>query len=185
MKKKYEIMVIFSNELNEADVEKSIESSITKKLKEVGGHITFEDYWGPKGFAYLINKQKWGYYWVAQFELDPQKISELRKEWNIDKEILRFIISHIDEKSKPPKKFAELKAEYEALEKKNEKEKPEPAREIPSREKLTTVEKKKMIALKKEKETLKQTPPPTAEKKEAESVDKKLDDIIKDSALDL
>ena len=177
MKKKYEIMVIFSNELKEADVEKHIDASIKKKLAEVGGSITFEDYWGAKGFAYIIKKQKWGFYYVAQFELDPQKIPELRTEWNIDKAILRFLISSVEEGAPEPKKYADLKAEYDALEKEAKKD-AEPEQKIPSREKLTTVEKQT-----KEEEAPKETK--VAKKEEGDAVDKKLNDIINDFSLDL
>ena len=181
MKKKYEIMVIFSNELNEADVEKNVKSSIKNRLSEDGGTITFEDYWGAKGFAYIIKKQKWGYYYVARFELNSKKISEFRRELTIDKAVLRFMITSIEENTPEPKKFADLQAEYKALEKQVEDEKPEPETKKWSREKLTTVP--ETVA---PEETAEPKTPKTKKKEnEGDSVDKKLDDIIKNSSLDL
>lgn len=197
MKKKYEIMAIFSNELNEADVEKHIESSIKKKLTEAGGNITFEDYWGAKGFAYIIKKQKWGYYFVAQFELSSEKIAELRKEWNIDKTFLRFLVSLVAEKDPAPRKFADIQAEYKALEKKVQKEDPESEKKEEkerksTREKLTTVgDEVKKTSQTESSKPLKQETKSVQKKQEKEekkkdvSVDKKLNDIIRDSSLDL
>ncbi len=192
--KKYEVMAIFTNELKEAEVEKQIDTSIKKKIKSAGGNITFEDFWGARGFAYVIKKQKWGYYFVAQFEAEADKITELKSDWNLDNKILRFLISLVDPKAPAPKKYSELEATYKANDEKAKKEEiKEEKKEAPSRKKLSTVTEEKTETKASEK---KETPAPKAVAKKEESkekeavakkddVDKKLDDIINDSSLDL
>ncbi len=184
--KKYEIMVIFTNELKESEVSKQTGSSVTGRIKEAGGNITFEDLWGARGFAYMIKKQKWGYYFVAQFEIDPIKLEELKKDWNLDNKILRFLVSTVDLKAPAPTKYADLQAKYEK-ERKSQKvveEKKEAKETTPSgREKLSTI--KTVADNKKAEEKSEAAPKETKKVAKKDDVDKKLDDIINDSSLDL
>lgn len=159
---KYEIMAIVENSFDKAAAEKFCTDSILGKIQELGGNVTFQDFWGERGFAYKINGEKWGYYFVAQFDLERAKTLELRRDLNITKGVVRFLITKVEKNQGEPRKYAEMKAEYEAQEKasKSEEEKPAAA----SRTKLTTVKEE-------------------APKKDA--VDKKLDDIVADSSKDI
>ena len=190
--KKYEVMAIFSNELKESEFEKQIESSLKKRIKDAGGSFTFEDYWGARGFAYIIKKQKWGYYFVAQFEIEPNKLKEIEREWNIDGKMLRFLVTSVDSTSPPPRKYEEMKAEYDALEKEAKKNAPKTEARKPyaaKKEKLTTVKEKPAkedtSPAEVPKEPKKEKEEPKKEAPAKDAVDKKLDDIIKDSSLDL
>ena len=176
-------MVIFSNELKEEDAKKQVKETILQKIEKKKGKITFEDFWGARGFAYTINKQKWGYYFVAQFEADGAILKELERDWNIENSIIRFLISSVDPKAPAPRYYAELKAEYEAAEKAN---KPEEKSEKPTsgRQKLSTVKKEEKTEDSPAPEKTKEAPKKTEEPKK-DDVDKKLDDIINDSALGL
>ncbi len=184
-------MAIFSNELSEAEVEKEIDASLKKKIGDANGKITFEDFWGVRGFAYMINKQKWGYYQVIQFEISPEKVDELRKEWNLDKNIVRFLVTTVTLKAPVPQKYAVLR-DKEAASKRPKETTPEP--KAPTREKLTTVSEKEIPQSSKEsvvvpatkdaeKKVIEKEEPKKPVKKD--SVDKKLDEIINDSSLDL
>ena len=197
--KKYEVMAIFSNTCKEADVEKHIKS-LVDRLKAGKGTVTFEDYWGARGFAYKIEKQTWGYYYVAQFEMEAKALAELRKDLNLEKSIVRFLISTVDPKAPAPRPYAEMKQEYEVSEKEKAAETGKVAKghkESGRPVKLSTVAKEEpskpeaevSVAPKTEAKKVAVAPaPPVAEKKDTpnkDAVDKKLDDIINDSALDL
>lgn len=160
---KYEIMAIVKNSFDKAAAEKLCQDVIVKKIPDLGGKTTFEDFWGERGFAYKIDGGKWGYYFVAQFELAGEKTIELRRDLNIEKGIVRFLITKVEKNQDSPRKYSEMKAEYEAQEKAFKPEEEKPIKT--SREKLTTIEEK------------------PAPKKDA--VDKKLDDIVADSSKDL
>lgn len=119
--KKYEIMAIIVSDLSEADAQSHIETAITGAIKNFGGKTSFEDFWGVRGFAYKIKQYTHGYYFVAQFELDNDKIAELRRDLTIDTKVLRFLITSVDPKAPAPKKYAEMKKENETLEKPEKK----------------------------------------------------------------
>jgi len=179
---KYEIMVIIPNSQDAKTAEVTFKSLNKKYASEFGAKVTFEDFWGERGFAYMINKQKWGYYGVSQFEMDPAKMSELRHEMNLDNNVVRFLLTKVDPRAGEPRKYADMKKEYEALDKKKAQEtkdaKPAPGKKA----KLTTVKEEPAPAKAEEK-----TEPEAPAKDEApkDAVDKKLDAIIDASSTDL
>ncbi len=141
---KYEIMAIIENSLDASAAEQYVQDSVVKNVSELKGKMTFEDFWGERGFAYKIKKQTWGYYYVGQFEMDPLEVAQLRHELNLDLKVVRFLISKIDAGSPEPKKYADMKAENAAQEKARTKSK-EVKKENPhTKAKLTTVKKEKV-----------------------------------------
>jgi len=203
MATKYEVMAIITNSLDEKAAEQQATDSVTKKIKELGGTITFEDFWGARGFAYMINKEKWGYYFVAQFEMDGDKVLELKKDWNIDGKLVRFLLTKVDPKSAAPRKYEEMKKEWDSLEKEDTIENKLSGMDAPKKKAVKPEVKKEIIEPKEEsdsveispdkevKEAIKKEPtveavkekPAPAPKKDL--VDKKLDEILEDSSLDL
>ena len=162
---KYEVMAIIANHLDEKDAQAHIQNSIVKFITEFEGKMTFEDFWGARGFAYKIKKQTWGYYYVAQFEIDGTKLAEIKKELSIDTKIIRTLFTKVDSKAAEPRKYADLKAEYEAQEKKKDKDSEEAPKTSDKKEKLTTVNTSKTPA--------------------KDAVDKKLDAIIDESTANI
>jgi len=177
MNKKYEIMTIVSNELKSDDAKKFIKETVITRLEKSKANITFDDFWGERGFAYIIKKQKWGFYHVAQFETSPLELEEIKNDLNLEAKIIRFMISSVDKKAPSPRKYSEIKAEAEAQSNKKEvvDEKP-----ITKGEKLTTVKTKEKAAPVQEK--IAKTP---AKEENKDAVDKKLDEILEDSSLNL
>ena len=181
---KYEIMAIIANSLDEKAAAKHAQDGIVAKIKNLKGNVTFEDFWGSRGFAYRIKKQTWGYYFVAQFELDHDKVAELRRELNLDTNIVRFLTTKVDAHAPAPRKYADMQAEYAAqTKKKGETEAPKAA---PSKkEKLTTVKAETETKVEESKKEDKPQAAPAKTEEPKDAVDKKLDDIIDASSADL
>lgn len=178
---KYEIMAIVVNTLDEKAAKAQATESIVKRVKALGGTVTFGDFWGERGFAYMIKNMKWGYYFVAQFDLAPHQLAELKRELNIDTQIVRFLITKVPKQAPAPRTYAELKKEWEAMEKER---------------KIAEMDKPKKKAAPKKAESAKDaakeekaTEAPAEEPKKAapkkDVIDKKLDEILEDSSLDL
>lgn len=161
---KYELMAIVENSLDSESAEKFCQEKIVDKIKSLKGSITFEDFWGERGFAYKINKQTWGYYFVTQFDSEPEILTELNRDLNLENGLVRFLISKVDKKDPAPRKYAEVKSEYEAQEKSKKEEKIVEKPKTATRTKLTTIKK---------------------EEPKKDAVDKKLDDIVSESVKDL
>ncbi len=163
--KKYELMAIIVNNVDEKVAQDVAKSSVLKRVTDLGGKITFEDFWGTRGFAYKIQGQVWGYYFVCQFEFDGANIVKLEREMNIDNQLVRFLITSVDPSDPAPEKYEELQSRADAAEKKKE----------------TNLVEKESIKIEKKipaKEEKKEEP-----KKDA--VDKKLDQIMDDASAEL
>ncbi len=70
---------------------------------------------GGSSFAYKIEKQTWGYYLVLQFEADGQKLAEFKRDLNLDKDVVRFLISKVDKNTPAPKTYEDMRKENEAM----------------------------------------------------------------------
>lgn len=86
--RKYELMLILSGELTEADFMKELDE-IRKLLKESTHSVTHEDVWGRRNFSYRLKKQRDGYYAVFNFAAEPTGIAELRNTMGLNPHVLR------------------------------------------------------------------------------------------------
>ncbi len=170
--KKYEIMAIIVNSVDEKEAKKIADESLKKRITNFGGKTTFEDFWGAKGFAYKIEGEKWGYYAVYQFDIDGAKIKELERELNIDNKIVRFLITKVEKDAPKPIKYVDMKKNSV------KEEKPEEVK-VKNTESVENKETKKPAKSVEEKETKKE---PKVNKDE---VDKKLDAILDDASIGL
>lgn len=89
--RKYELMVIFSGDLSEADLAKEIDE-LRKILKEDTQGVTYEDSWGKRNLAYKIKRQSHGYYVVFNFAAAPNAILELRAGIKLNPHTLRHLL---------------------------------------------------------------------------------------------
>ncbi|MCX5716574.1 MAG: 30S ribosomal protein S6 [Candidatus Omnitrophica bacterium] len=65
-----------------------IEAEITKN----GGKLENTEKWGKRNLAYPIKKNKEGLYYKIDFQIEPGKISELKKIYHLNEEIIRELI---------------------------------------------------------------------------------------------
>lgn len=157
-------MAIIANNLNEAEAKEQAKTSLMNRIAEHGGKTTFEDFWGARGFAYKIENEKWGYYFVCQFEIEPGEIAKIERELNIDGKIVRFLFTAVDAKMPAPVPYAEYQKKAE-----------EAKKALADAEAAAAEEK---VAAKSAAAT-----PKKEEKKD--EVDKKLDQILDDASSDL
>ncbi|MBI2638644.1 30S ribosomal protein S6 [Candidatus Peregrinibacteria bacterium] len=100
--KKYELMLIISGELPEAEFEKEL-TEIRKTLQENTKGISHEDMWGRKDMAYRVKKQWRGYYTVFDFTAAPESIAELRTNMKLNPVVLRYLLISLPEDYDPAK----------------------------------------------------------------------------------
>jgi len=135
-------MVIVKSDLSEKEAEEFALKTLPKQVEDIGGNITFSDFWGARGFAYRIKQYKWGYYVVFQAEIPAEKLAPFRQDLSINPSVLRYLLTQVDPNAPEPRKYSEIKKEYEAQEKKSKDDKTEKSAE---KEKEETPVKKKKI----------------------------------------
>ena len=89
--RKYESMLVFDPELTEEQAVK--ENQVFLDLvKSEGGEPLETAKWGKRKLAYEIKKKREGYYFVNNYNFDPQKIGELERHLRISEVVLRYNI---------------------------------------------------------------------------------------------
>ena len=84
----YEAMVIVDSALEEGDIQKAVDR-VTTIITDSGGEVVKVDRWGTRRFAYEINHQNEGYYFVASFRADEGLVENLKRTLQISDEFIR------------------------------------------------------------------------------------------------
>jgi len=87
---KYETIIIINPNIEEEAVKKTIQKF--SDLINENGKVESVEEMGKRRLAYLIKKQKEGFYVLINFEADPKFIVELERVYGITDEILKFIV---------------------------------------------------------------------------------------------
>ncbi|AGB42482.1 ribosomal protein S6 [Halobacteroides halobius DSM 5150] len=89
--RKYETMFILNSDLEEEATESLVEK-LTGVIADNDGELVDVDEWGTKELAYEINDQKAGYYTVVNFEGTPATVNELKRNYKINDNVMRYIV---------------------------------------------------------------------------------------------
>ena len=92
----YEIVYIVHPALQAGHLDDII-SQVNKKITNLNGKILYQDNWGKKKLSYLIQKQKYGTYVLIQCMIDGNSINEISSDFELNTNILRHLVSKIDE----------------------------------------------------------------------------------------
>ncbi len=84
----YEAMAIVDARLEEGDIQKAVDRFVGS-IGEAGGQVGTVDRWGNRRFAYEIDHQKEGYYFVANFRADQSVVDRLKRTLQISDEFVR------------------------------------------------------------------------------------------------
>ena len=93
--KNYEIMFIVRSDIDEKLVNET-SKSFEDLLKNFKSKVTVKEM-GQKKFAYEINKQKSGFYFLFTVEASVEAINEFARKAEIDENVLRHLIVKLDE----------------------------------------------------------------------------------------
>ena len=93
--RKYELMSIFP-----LDEEKSSQGkeAVRKVLISFGADIEKEELFGDRDLAYEVAKQRRGRFILFTLKINPDKISEVEKEFKITQNLLKYLFVKIEEK---------------------------------------------------------------------------------------
>ena len=97
----YEAMVIVDPRLEEGDIQKAVER-FSSVIGEHGGTVANVDRWGKRRFAYEIDHQHEGYYFVTTFAAPEAAVDQLKRTLQISDEYVRgkIVRPGTDEESK-------------------------------------------------------------------------------------
>jgi small subunit ribosomal protein S6 len=92
----YEVAVIIRADIGEENLSQQIET-IQGWIESGGGKVTHIDHWGHRRLAYLIEKQRDGYYAFYKAEMSPEAPVEIERNLRLSENVLRYLIIREDE----------------------------------------------------------------------------------------
>lgn len=92
---KYETVILISNKITD-EQRKNIVDKIKNLISSNGNVIETNDM-GEKKLAYEVRKHTQAFYYIINFESNPEFIAELERIYRINDEILKFIVVRQDD----------------------------------------------------------------------------------------
>ena len=84
----YEAMVIVDARLDEGGIQKAVDKALAV-VTDNGGSVASVDRWGVRRFAYEIDHQGEGYYFVTRFTAPEETVDILKRTIGISDEFIR------------------------------------------------------------------------------------------------
>jgi small subunit ribosomal protein S6 len=97
----YECVLIARNDMTQQQVE-GIVDGITSRLETEGGTMIKREYWGLRGLAYRIKKNRKGHYMLIGLDAKPDFVIEMERLLRLNEEILRFLTLSVDKIEEGP-----------------------------------------------------------------------------------
>jgi small subunit ribosomal protein S6 len=97
----YETVVIARSEITQAQAD-AVADAVTAQLETDGGAVKKREYWGLRGLAYRIKKNRKGHYMLLGLEAPPAAVVEMERQLKLNEDVLRFMTIRIEEISEEP-----------------------------------------------------------------------------------
>ncbi|MDR1493484.1 MAG: 30S ribosomal protein S6 [Planctomycetaceae bacterium] len=91
----YEGLYILNSELYARNPDE-VSGQIAKYIENIGGEVLLSRLWDERRLAYPIKGHRRGTYWLSYFKIDPSKIKELSRLFQITESVLRFLFLKLD-----------------------------------------------------------------------------------------
>ena len=88
--RRYETIYIIRTNVSEDGITAIIDRT-TGVIEQFGGKIVQLDRWGLKKLAYLIQKEKQGYYVYCEYAGTPEAVNEIERLFRIDENVLKYM----------------------------------------------------------------------------------------------
>ena len=95
--KKYDALYIFVGVMKNDALEAQLEKALAE-VTRLGGTVLAQDSLGKRDFARPMHKRSSGVYVKVRIELDPSKVDELLKRYQLVEEVFRVQILAVDER---------------------------------------------------------------------------------------
>ena len=92
----YECVFIARNDVSQQQVD-LIADSLTTLIAENGGEVKKREYWGLRGLAYKVKKNRKGHYMLLGIDAPSPAIHELERQLGLNEDVLREMTTRIEE----------------------------------------------------------------------------------------
>src|SRR5277367_4621132 len=106
----YECVLITRNDVTQQQVE-GVADGIAATLETEGGAIKKREYWGLRGLAYRIKKNRKGHYMLLGLDAKPAFITEMERKLGLNEDVIRFMTVRIEEIDEAPSAILSRKSD--------------------------------------------------------------------------
>jgi len=91
----YESVFIARNDITQAQVD-TVADQVTTILGEQGGVVKKREYWGLRGLAYRIKKNRKGHYMLLGIDATPAAMQEVERQLGLNEDVLRVLTLRVE-----------------------------------------------------------------------------------------
>ncbi|MDP3316966.1 MAG: 30S ribosomal protein S6 [Devosia sp.] len=111
----YECVFMARNDVTQQQVE-SIAETMSALLDTENGvpngtSLKKQEYWGLRGLAYRIKKNRKGHYMLLAFDSKPAAVKEMERQLGLNEDVLRFMTIRLDEIDEAPSAILSRKSD--------------------------------------------------------------------------
>jgi len=106
----YESVIIARQDVSTTQVETLIDE-FSAIIEKTGGSIHKKEFWGLRGLAYRIKKNRKGHYVMLNIETDSETLNEFERIMGLNEDVLRFMTIAIEEVDPEPSVMMQVKTE--------------------------------------------------------------------------
>ncbi len=106
----YECVLIARNDVTQQQVE-SLADQIGQLVEGDGGSIKKREYWGLRGLAYRVKKNRKGHYMLLGLDAPAPFITEMERQLRLNEDVIRFMTLRVDEIEEGPSSILSRKSE--------------------------------------------------------------------------
>ena len=106
----YETVLIARNDVTQQQVE-AIADEIGTELESDGGAVKKREYWGLRGLAYRIKKNRKGHYMLLGLDAKPAVVKEMERQLSLNEDVLRFLTIRVDAIEEAPSAILSRKSD--------------------------------------------------------------------------
>jgi small subunit ribosomal protein S6 len=107
--RRYELMLLFRPDLEDDKLQSAVEK-VTRAIVNAGGALTKVSPWGKRRMAYEIQHFREASYFLLHFDIAPSAIREIERGLLISEEILRHLLTVLEERGQGQDEDVEVEA---------------------------------------------------------------------------
>jgi small subunit ribosomal protein S6 len=97
----YETVLIARSEITQAQAD-AVADAATAQIEADGGSVKKREYWGLRGLAYRIKKNRKGHYILLGLDAPSPVVQEMERQLTLNEDVLRFMTIRVDEITEEP-----------------------------------------------------------------------------------
>lgn len=92
----YEHIFIARQDVSQQQVEALVEQ-LTTILKDNGGSVSKNEYWGLRNLSFKVKKNRKGHYALMNIDAPHAAVAEMERQMGLNEDVLRFLTIRVEE----------------------------------------------------------------------------------------